>query len=191
MLEGILEDQPLLRLILEHPCDEVEHEALLVAPGSRWVVPPVLRQGPAVLGGVPGGRLVPVPGQSPAGLAEEGGLGPADGGGGQLSEDPGHHRQVLQVVVSLEQGVALIKLEDDTSYAPYIAGLTPPKLQNNFRRPVVPGTHHTAVMLPVKGCRPKVDQLDSCVSHASYCALRRRTVLAVPFAGDEQNVLRL
>ena len=107
MLERVLENEPLVRLVVQHPRDEVKHEALFVSVSPLRAVPPVLGKGPAVLGRVPGRGLAPVPGKSPARLAEEVCLGPADGGGRKLSEDSGHHRQVLQIVVGLEQGVAL------------------------------------------------------------------------------------
>jgi len=59
-----------------------------------------------MLGGVSGRRGIPVPRESSVGL-EKGRLGATDQVLGELSEDSSHHRQVLQVVVSLEQRVAL------------------------------------------------------------------------------------
>ena len=60
-----------------------------------------------MLGGVPGRGLPPVPAQPSCHPVEELGLGPPHHVGGEVAQDPRHHRQVLHVVVGLEQSVAL------------------------------------------------------------------------------------
>ena len=55
----------------------------------------------------------------------------------------------------------------------------------------MPSGYHRAVVFPVKGCRPKVDELHSGVPHAPDVPLGGRAVLAVPVVGYEQDVLRL
>ena len=46
-------------------------------------------------------------------------------------------------------------------------------------------------MLPVKGGRAKVDQLDARVAHPAHVPFARRAVLRAPVGRDEQDVLRL
>ena len=55
----------------------------------------------------------------------------------------------------------------------------------------MPSGDHRAVVLPVKGGRPEVNELDSRVPHPSDVALGGGAVLAVPVVGHEQDVLRL
>jgi hypothetical protein len=50
-------------------------------------------------------------------------LGPAYQVLWEFSEDSGHHRQMFQVVMSLEQRVALVKLEYDAPSTPHVAWL--------------------------------------------------------------------
>ena len=107
MLERLLQRQPGRRVVLQHPSHQVQHPALLLARHRRRTQPPVLWQRPTVLGGVLGGRRRPVPGQ--LAVLEVVGLGPADEVVGDVAEYPAHHRQVLQVVVRLEQRVTLKK----------------------------------------------------------------------------------
>ena len=47
------------------------------------------------------------------------------------------------------------------------------------------------MVLPVKGGRAKVDQLDARVAHPAHVPFARRAVLRAPVGGDEQDVLRL
>ena len=105
--EGVPEDHPPVRLVLQHPGDQVEHHALVLAHRGVGGVAPVLGQGAAVLAGVPCGGPGPVPGQPRAPRLEEAGLGPSDNVGREVSEDPVHHGEMLQVVMGLEQGVSL------------------------------------------------------------------------------------
>lgn len=51
--------------------------------------------------------------------------------------------------------------------------------------------HHAAVVLPVEGGRPKVDQLDPGVSHPAEGPLGGRAILAGPVVADKQDVFRL
>ena len=53
------------------------------------------------------------------------------------------------------------------------------------------GADHGAVVLPVKGRRPEVDELDPGVAHAPDVALVGGAVLAVPVRAHKQDVLRL
>lgn len=48
-----------------------------------------------------------------------------------------HHRQVLPVVVRLEESDAQIQFEEDASDAPHITGLIPAQLQNYFWSTIV------------------------------------------------------
>ena len=107
MPEGLSEHHPPVGLVLQHPGDQVKHHALVLTQCGVRGVSPVLGQGPAVLAGVPRCRLGPVPGQPRRPRLEEAGLGSSDNVGWEVSEDPVHHGQVLQVVMGLEQGVPL------------------------------------------------------------------------------------
>ena len=85
----------------------------------------------------------------------------------------------------------LIKLKNDASSAPDIAGLAPAELEDNLRRPVVAGRHHAGVVLPVEGGRPEVDELDPGVPHPAHRPLGGRADLRVPVCGHEEDVLGL
>merc|ERR1719233_2780191 len=185
-----LQGKSSIRLVLQHPGDQVEHDALLLAHPADGGVAPVLGEGAAVLRGIACSWNIPIPGQSPVGL-EEVGLSAAYQVLRELSEDPSHHRQVLQVVMSLEQRVALVKLEYDAASAPHVAWLRPTHLQDHFGWPIVSGRDNRAVVLPVEGGGPEVDELDPSVPHASDVPLGGGAVLAVPVVGHEQDVLRL
>ena len=107
MFESFLQRHPFFRLVVEHPGHEVQHDALLVPGGRVRAVSAVLRQRPAVLAGVARGGRAPVPGEARGARREEAGLGAPHHVRGEVAEDPVHHGEVLQVVVGLEQGVAL------------------------------------------------------------------------------------
>ena len=53
------------------------------------------------------------------------------------------------------------------------------------------GRHHAAVVLPVEGGRPEVDEFDPRVAHPAYVPLAGWTVVARPVLCHEQDVLRL
>ena len=78
-----------------------------LSSGGVGAVSAVLGQGAAVLAGVPRGGRAPVPGEARGARREEAGLGAPHHVRGEVAEDPVHHGEVLQVVVGLEQGVAL------------------------------------------------------------------------------------
>ena len=85
----------------------------------------------------------------------------------------------------------LIKFKEDASDAPDVAGLGPSELEYHLRGSVVSGADHGAVVLPVKGRRPEVNELDPGVAHAPDVALVGGAVLAVPVRAHKQDVLRL
>ena len=84
----------------------------------------------------------------------------------------------------------LIKLKNDASSAPDVAGLAPAKLQDHLGRAVVAGGHHARVVLPVEGGRPEVDQFNPRVAHPAHRALGGGAHLGEPVTSDEQDVLR-
>ena len=51
--------------------------------------------------------------------------------------------------------------------------------------------YNTAVVLPVEGGRPKVDELDPGVPHAPDVPLGGGAILTVPIIGNKQDVLWL
>ena len=55
----------------------------------------------------------------------------------------------------------------------------------------MPRRHDAGVVLPVKGRRAKVDELDAGVAHSPYVSLGGWAELGVPVRGHEQDVLRL
>ena len=71
-----------------------------------------------------------------------------------------HHGEMLPVVVGLEQGEAEVELEGDAADAPDVTRLTPAQLQDHLRSSVVSRAHHLAVVLPVEGGGPEVNQAD-------------------------------
>ena len=107
MFENLVKGQPGGRIILQHSGNKIQHHSLFLALQAAVTAAPVLGQRTAVLWRVPGGRRRPVPGQ--AARPVEAGLGAADHVSGNVAEDPAHHGQVLQVVMGLEQCVALKK----------------------------------------------------------------------------------
>ena len=110
--QGFFQRHPSVRLVLQHPGDEVQHDALLLAEDGVGAGPPVLGERPTVLGGVPGCWQRPVPAQPPRPCMEEAGFGSPDYVRREVSEYSGHHGEVLHVVVSLEQSVALQERRD-------------------------------------------------------------------------------
>ena len=48
------------------------------------------------------------------------------------TKDAFHHGEVFSVVVGLEESVAAIQFEDDRTYAPHVAWVGPPKLQQHL-----------------------------------------------------------
>lgn len=189
MPQTFAERYPRSGIVFEHPGHQVEHHALLLALDGVGAATPVLRQRPAMLGCVTGSWQTPVPRESTC--MEVIRVGPADQMRGDVAEDPGHHREVLQIVVRLEQRVTLVKLKNDASSAPDVTGLTPSQFENHFGRSVVARRDDARVVLPVERRAPEVDQLDPRVPHPPDSALRGGTQLGVPVATDEQDVLRL
>ena len=85
----------------------------------------------------------------------------------------------------------LIKFKEDAPDAPDVTGLGPAELEDHLRRPVVPGADHRAVVLPVEGRWPEVDQLDPGVAHAPDVPLVGRAVVADPVRAHKQDILGL
>ena len=87
--------------------------------------------------------------------------------------------------------IYLVELKDNAANTPDIARLAPAELQDNLGRPVVPGGHNTAVVLPVERSRAEVNELHSGVSHPSDVPLICGAVFAVPVVAYKQNVFGL
>ena len=75
---------------------------------------------------------------------------------------------MLPVVMGLEQGEAQVELEGDAADAPDVTRLTPAELEDHLGSSVVPGAHDLAVVLPVEGRGPEVDEADLGVLHLPH-----------------------
>lgn len=62
-----------------------------------------------------------------------------------------HHRQMLEVVMRLEKGVASEEFDQDTSYTPDIARETPAQVEDNLRCSVVSSRDYRGVVFIVEG----------------------------------------
>lgn len=82
-----------------------------------------------------------------------------------------HHRQVLQVIVGLEQGVSREELNQYAPNAPDIAREAPSQVEYNLGGTVVPRRHDRRVVFIVKGRRAKIDQPDLAIEEYSPLAL--------------------
>lgn len=71
-----------------------------------------------------------------------------------------HHGQMLQVIMSLEEGIACEELHQDTTNAPDITWITPPEVEYDFWCPVMSGGNNRRVILIIKSSRSKVYQSD-------------------------------
>lgn len=74
-----------------------------------------------------------------------------------------HHGQVFQVVVCLEQGFPRVELDEDTTYAPCVAGEGPSHVENDLWRSVVTCGDDLRVVLVVEGRATKIDETDVCI----------------------------
>ena len=121
LLHGLLQGDPLTRLVAQHHPDEVEHllPVLVAAAGS---------------GDVAGQRLALAPHVAPArallvplelALGEVFELGPLRHLGGDRAEDALHHGEVLLAAVCVEHHEAHGQLEDDAAHRPHVALLVP------------------------------------------------------------------
>lgn len=98
---------------------------------------------------------------------------------GNRPQDSFHHRQMLPIVVRLEQCHSEVQFKHDTTanrnipisttisssssfchspYRPHITRLRPAQLQDHLGRPVMSGRHNCTVVLVVKGGAAKVNQ---------------------------------
>ena len=114
MPQGLGECEPAARVVYQHLPDQVEHVLDLIPPVLLEVLGDVMEQRLAILPDVLSGRAGRVPVQ--AASLEEPAPGLLGHPGGDVAEDPLHHRQVLPVLVSLEQSVAEGELINDASY---------------------------------------------------------------------------
>ena len=93
---------------------------------------------------------------------------------------------MLPVVVGLEQREAEVELEGDAADAPDVAWLAPAQLEDDLGGAVVPGAHHLAVVLPVEGCGPEVDEPHLGALHLPHVLplQGRRSVSRLPINGQ-------
>ena len=88
---------------------------------------------------------------------------------------------MLAVVMCLKQGDSQIKLKQNASNAPHIASLVPAQLENDFGSAVMPGRDNSRMMLMIKCCRAKVDQLNfSAFDALNVLLLRIKTCVVIP-----------
>lgn len=59
---------------------------------------------------------------------------------------------------NLKESEAGVELEDDATDGPYVAGVRPAELQDDFGRAVVPRRHDRRVVLVIKSRRAEIDQ---------------------------------
>ncbi len=71
-----------------------------------------------------------------------------------------HHGQVLEIIVRLEQGIAGEELNQDASYAPYVAGERPSEPQDDLGGSVVTGGYYRRVVFILEGSGSEIDQPD-------------------------------
>lgn len=69
-----------------------------------------------------------------------------------------HHGKVLQIVVSLEKGIAGEELDEDAADAPDVARERPAQTKNDFGSPVVPGRNDRRMIFVLECGGPEVDQ---------------------------------
>ena len=83
----------------------------------------------------------------------------------------------------LEERETHVEFEEDAANAPDITRLRPAQLQDDLRRPVVPGGHDGRVVLPVEGGRAEVDHFDVRVAnHALVSSLNAQEHAQTPQA---------
>lgn len=104
----------------------------------------------------------------------------------------GRCKRCIQKTSSPSLSLYLVEFENDAADTPDITRVAPSQFQDNLWRPVVPGADHRAVVLPLEGGGPEVDQFDSGIAHsADGFALVEDGVVQVPIVGHEQHVLGL
>jgi hypothetical protein len=77
------------------------------------------------------------------------------------AEDLFHHREVLKVLVRLEERFAGNKLHEDTSNRPHVARVAPTQAEDDLRSAVMPSRNDGSVVVVVEGCAAEVDKLDA------------------------------
>ena len=156
MSESLGKSESSTRIIDQHLPDQVEHVLDIIPPVLLQVVRDVVQQGLAVLPHILTISAVWIPVEATS--LEE--LDPRvlRHPRGNMTQYSLHHRQVLPVLMGLEQCHTERKLINYAANAPNITGLTPAKLKNNFRSAVVTRGDDQTVMLVIKGGRAKVNQ---------------------------------
>lgn len=84
-----------------------------------------------------------------------------------LSDHRFHHRQMLEIIVRLEEGVAGEELHQDTPNTPDVTRKAPAEIEDDFRGSIMAGGHNGRVILLVKRGRAKVDKPDFTVPENS------------------------
>lgn len=74
-----------------------------------------------------------------------------------------HHRQVLEVVMSLEKGIAGKELDEDAADAPDVTREGPAQSQDDLWRSIMPGGHDGRMILILEGGRAEIYQANFCV----------------------------
>lgn len=74
-----------------------------------------------------------------------------------------HHGEVLKIIVGLEKGIAGVELHKNAADTPNVAWVAPPKVQNNFGGPIMPGRHDRRVVFVIERGRSKVNQSNLCI----------------------------
>lgn len=90
------------------------------------------------------------------------------------SQDALHHRQMLSIVVSLEECDSQVQFKHDASYRPDIAWLRPAKFENHLGRTVVTCAYDCTVMFMIESCTSEVDQSDVGALDSTYFTVLQR-----------------
>lgn len=71
-----------------------------------------------------------------------------------------HHRQVLEIVMGLEQSIAGVEFHKDAADAPDVTREAPSKIEDDLRCSVMSGRDYGGMVLVVKCSGAKVDKPD-------------------------------
>lgn len=81
-----------------------------------------------------------------------------------------HHGQVLEVIMSLEEGVAREELDEDAPYAPDVAWVRPAETEYNLWSSVMAGADDRRMILVLERSRTKINQPDLSIEEDSPLA---------------------